>query len=141
MPWSFFGTSSIEKIPEDQLLIETLTQHTGCAAGGDISQIWNQGAYKTVCRPEFVQEIYSPHYCQYIQGRKHGMTTYDLLHINHYWSRDEYYLKNYKIPCRESWGQSSASVMNWAIGMNGSRENNPILRFIPELKKRIALKK
>ena len=137
--WSFFGTSNVEKIPEDKLLIETLLLNSGPAAGGNRSDIWNQGAYKSIVHPELVTAMNSPHYCTYIQGFSHFLLNYDQIHINHYWTRDIDYLNNVKIPRRNAWGQDANSVLTWAAGMNGTSDNNPILRFVPALKNRMKL--
>lgn len=135
--WSFFGTSHVEKIPEDKLLIETLVLHSGPAAGGKLQHVWNQGAYKSIVRPKYVKGIGSPHNCDYVKGRKHEMLSFNKVHINHYWTRDNDFFMNVKIPRRKAWGQDPESALSWAADMNGSRENNPILRFIPQLRKRI----
>lgn len=137
--WSFFGTSNVENIPKDKLLIETLVLNSGPAAGGDVSNIWNQGAYKSIVRPEFISLLGSPHYCTYIEGRHHQMVEYNQCHINHYWTRDQDYLLHFKIPRREAWGQSADSTLSWAAGMNGCKDNNPILKFIPKLRTRMGL--
>lgn len=137
--WSFFGTSHVEKIPEGKLMIETLIHHTGPAANGEISNVWNQGAFKSIIRPEFVTEVVSPHYCHYKKGREHKMVSYKRLHINHYWTRDNDFLMNVKIPRREVWNQDKESVIAWAQGMNGGTENNGILRFVAKLKERMGL--
>jgi hypothetical protein len=137
--WSFFGTSNVKKIPADKLLIESLIYHSGPAANGDVSQIWNQGSYKSIIRPEFVYGIISPHFGLYVYGKTHFMVSYDLAHINHYWTRDEYYFNNFKIPRREFWGLSSDSARGWAAGMNKWTDKNPILRFVNDLRAQIGL--
>ncbi|MEI8125426.1 MAG: glycosyltransferase family 92 protein [Parachlamydiaceae bacterium] len=136
--WVFFGTSNVEKIPDDRLLIETLVLNGGPAAGGNASAIWNQGAYKSIVRPTCVSGISSPHYCSYKTGRHHIMAGFEVGQINHYWTRDLYYLENYKIPRREEWGQNSSSVLSWASNMNKENSSGKaILRFIPALKKQM----
>lgn len=135
--WYFFGTSHVEKIPSNKLLIETLVLHSGPANNGEINNVWKHGAYKSIVRPEYVSEISSPHYCHYVKGREHVMLENDLIRINHYWTRDNDFLMNEKIPRRQAWGQDSQSVISWAAGMNGNRDNNPILRFVPALRKKI----
>lgn len=137
--WSFFGTSHVEKIPQDKLMIESLILHTGPAANGDISSVWNQGAYKSIVRPSLVSGISSPHYCTYVEGFRHEMLPYDILHINHYWTRDNSFFTEVKIPRRKAWGQEVESAQAWAAGMNGWEENNAILRFVPELRIKMGL--
>lgn len=98
--WVMYGTSDIEKIPANELLIKQLTH---CDPRG------NQHI-KSIIRPEYVYKM-SPHfgffkkgyfqvnsdkfkftgpYCPYIQ--------LDKIRINHYWTRDLYWLYNIKIP-------------------------------------------
>jgi Glycosyltransferase family 92 len=137
--WSFFGTSNVEKIPPEKLMIETLLYHSGPASGGKLSEVWSSGAYKSIVQPKYVSGIGSPHYCGYKKNKNHKMLSYDLIHINHYWTRDEYYLKNFKIPRRKYWGQGETSVRSWASGMNSKKDKNPILKFIPQLRVRMGL--
>lgn len=137
--WSFFGTSHIREIPADKTMIETLLYHSGPAAGGQLQHIWNQGAYKSIVRPEYVKELSSPHYCQYVAGKRHEMLNYHEMHINHYWTRDETYFNRVKIPRRAVWGQTEENTRQCAAGMNALTDNNPILRFVPQLRDRLAL--
>lgn len=137
--WVFFGTSHVDQIPKDKLLIEVLLLNSGPAAGGDASAIWNQGAYKSIVRPKRVKAVVSPHYCTYHKGYEHTMVSFSKFQINHYWTRDEHYLNNNKIPRRLSWGQDAASTQNWANGMNSNHPaGKAILRFIADLKKRMG---
>lgn len=139
-PWVFFGTSHVEKIPEDQLLIETLLLNGGPAAGGKPSEIWNSGAYKSIVRPKWVSQLKSPHYCHYRKGKQHTMVSFNLGQINHYWTRDEAFLHEVKIPRRKKWGQSEESVLNWASGMNHeTMYGHRITRFVPELRQVMGL--
>lgn len=140
MIWTFFGTSNIEKIPQNRLMIESLVLHSGPANNGEISQVWNHGAYKSIVRPKYVKGIFSAHYCLYVEGHRREMLPYDLLRINHYWTRDNDFFLNVKIPRREGWGQEKGSAMAWASGMNVKSTDNPILRFIPKLRVRLGLK-
>ena len=140
IPWVFFGTSHVPHIPSDQLLIETLLLNGGAAAGGNESAIWNQGAYKSIVRPEYVDHIPSPHYAVYKKGRGHIMMKFNQAQINHYWSRDEYFLHHVKIPRRAGWNQSADSVLSWEVGMNNDTAyGKPILQYVPELRQRMGL--
>lgn len=140
IPWVFFGTSHVAKIPADQLLIETLLLNSGPAAGGIAGDIWNQGAYKSIVRPEFVAGICSPHYCGYVKGREHILLGFEKAQINHYWTRDEYFLHQVKIPRRGAWKQSADSVLGWAAGMNSDTPyGKPILKYVDALRKRMGL--
>lgn len=140
LPWVFYGTSHVKKIPENRLLIETLLLNGGAVAGGDQNGIFQSGAYKSIVRPKYVEALNSAHYCLYRPDRQHIQTGYDQALINHYWTRDEDFLYNKKIPLREIWGTDTQTVLDWAGGMN---QNTPygrsISRFIPELRKRMGM--
>lgn len=139
IPWVFFGTSHYYEIPKDKLMIEALTLNGGKAANGDIGKVWQQGAYKSIVRPKYVNNAASPHYCGYSKGRRHQMIE-KKAQINHYWTRDEKFLLEDKIPRRVHWGQKVDSVLLWAEGMNQETpQGKPILRFVPELRKRLGL--
>lgn len=134
-PWVFFGTSHIEKIPEDKLMIETLILNGGPAAGGNPMAIWKQGAYKSIVRPKKVDKLVSPHYCKYYEGMHHIQLSFDVAQINHYWTRDEAFLHEVKIPRRIKWGQSPESVIAWAKGMNNDTiYGKRITKFIVPLR-------
>jgi len=105
--WVMYGTSYIEKIPYNNLLIESLNR---CNLSGKINTI-----VKTIVRPETVERMASFHFANYKDGyfnvladktRFSGMASphisIDKLRINHYWTRDKYYLNTIKIPRAEA---------------------------------------
>ncbi len=139
--WSFFGTSNVYRIPEGQLLIETLIMHSGPANGGDINAIWQNGSYKSIVRPKYVSSVPSPHFCNYKGKRKHLLENYEIAHINHYWTRDQFFMETHKIPRRELWGQSAESVREWEAQMNQRCDDNPILRFVSLLRENMNMTK
>lgn len=133
--WVMYGTSGVEKIPADKLLIETLVYSNG--SGHD--------HFKTIMRPERVAVVCSPHYALYKEGICHCTPTnkpvlppfieIDLIRINHYWSRDEWFLNNVKIPRRLNWGTSPETCKLWS--QNNSCYDPSIFRFIKPLRKRV----
>ncbi len=139
IPWVFFGTSHWYELPHDRLMIEALLLNGGPASNGDLNKVWSQGSYKSIVRPKYVSNAASPHYCGYTQGRRHIMLNFNVAQINHYWTKDEKFLLEVKIPRRQAWGQSTDSVINWSNGMNKETPyGKPILRFIPELRKKMG---
>jgi len=56
--------------------------------------------------------------------------------INHYWTRDENFFHNIKLPRREKW-YGVGSAKGWGEGMNQCihPRGDHILRFIPPLRK------
>jgi hypothetical protein len=132
--WVVFGTSWVDAIPDDKLLIETLTY--SASEGND--------HFKTICLTERVARVCSPHYVQYKPGFRHftpnnstiPFIEIEDIRINHYWSRDEKYLEEVKIPRRLEWGTDADTCRFWAQGSNGSLDS-AINGFIEPLRKRM----
>lgn len=135
--WVIFGTSNVAKIPDDKLLIETLLYSKG--EGGP--------NFKSIVRPERVLHVgKNPHYCVYKEGfhhcapnKKEPRPPYkeiDKIRINHYWSRDEWYLNNVKIPRREIWGTPAETSAHWGKITN-EKYDPSILRFVKPLRQKI----
>ena len=129
--WVSFGTSHVTKIPDDTLMIELLLMNLGYPDPMHV---------KGISRPHRVLDYSDPHR---VIPRK-GYTTVeletDLLQVNHYWTRDEHYFFNFKIPRREKIETSRETCMQWAEDNNGpaNKFSLPILRFIPELRSRMG---
>lgn len=138
IPWVFFGTSHVEKIPDDKLMIETLVYNAGSVAGGDRSAIWNSGAYKSIVRRGFVAQA-NVHFCVYHSGISHTLISYDLGQINHYWPHDETFLREVKVPRKQEMaGWSPEAMLNYAEQMNAQKDNvygKRILRFVAPLRR------
>jgi hypothetical protein len=134
--WVMYGTSNVYKIPEDKLLIETLVLSNG--TGND--------HFKSIIRPEKVSWVCSPHYVIYKEGCLHctpsnqlvlpPFVEVDRIRINHYWSRDEWYLNNIKIPRRVKWGTPMEVCLLWGQ-INNAYYDTSIFRFIDPLRKRL----
>ena len=97
--WEVFGSSDIQTIPRNKLLIETLL-HKGT----------NDLHVKTIVKPRYVDTINNPHYVVLEQGYAQVTENFeyffgpfmpkesrDILRINHYWSRDLDFLYSRKI--------------------------------------------
>lgn len=108
--WLMFGTSGVEKISPNDLLIERLTR---CAPLDYSTNLH----IKSIIRPEFVAEIKNPHFANYYPGFFQVNTDHlpysgpfspyvqvNKLRINHYWTRDEDYFCRFKVPRRTQWG-------------------------------------
>lgn len=123
--WVVFGTSFVKKIPSDRLLIETLLLNGGRG----------NGHFKSIVRPAKTASIRSPHYAIYKKGFRHVEICHDELQINHYWSRDEWYLYNFKIPRRAVWGTPQETCILWGdVQNNETPEGEVILRFAEHLR-------
>ena len=103
--WVMFGTSNIDKIPDNGLMIEYLVK---CDPKGNKH-------IKSIVRPETVIEFFNPHYASYkpgffqvnadkvqFEGPYSPYICIDKIRINHYWTRDIYHLYNVKLPRAES---------------------------------------
>lgn len=106
--WLNFGTSYIDEIPSGELMIQLLFQ---------CEDIRETPLYfvKSIVQPKYVQECKSAHAFVFKEG-KFAVTVdkneskgdnyspnllLDKIRINHYWSRTEKYLREYKIPSRQ----------------------------------------
>lgn len=134
--WVMYGTSNVPKIPDNQLLIEALVMSNGSG----------HNHFKSIVRPERVKNVCSPHYVIYKKnywhcnpnGEKLQTPFIDIqkIRINHYWSRDLYYLNNIKIPRRIKWGTPAETCQLWS-SINNSCYDPAIFRFIAPLKERM----
>jgi hypothetical protein len=108
--WYMFGTSNVAKVPKGKLMIEMLTLSAG-----------KHELYKSIYRPEYVKKIENQHYCTYKYGYVHKFED-DLnlpkIRINHYWSRDEDFFYNVKVPRRIAYGTSRETSEAWNAAMN-----------------------
>jgi hypothetical protein len=130
--WIMFGTSNVSKIPEDKLLIETLTRN----AGG-----W-KSLWKSIVRPERLSpDLFgNPHSQHSLPQFQNVWLSTEVIQCNHYWSRDEFYLHTYKIPRRVETGLEAESCLKLNERFNQFQEPacEPILRFVPPLRKRMG---
>lgn len=129
--WVMFGTSYVDKIPEDKLMIDLLTMNSGRSPGS---------LYKAIVKPKDVTGCGTSHYCGLAKGRKQENISFEYAQINHYWTRDEDYLINVKVPRRLKIGYSLDSILEWAESFNGlnSESSLPISRFVPALKQKMG---
>lgn len=142
--WLCFGTSNVSKIPPEKLMIESLTH---CAPPEH-----NINLSKTIVRPERVCWYNNPHWPELVPGLflvdgdgifySPGAHIYKMnkLWINHYWTRDEEFFINVKIPRSIPWGRDPQAMLQTAQEFNLST-NDCILRHVPRLKKRVFSKR
>lgn len=141
--WMIFGTSLVEKIPPDQLMLECLTYR-----GSDTME---ENRYvKLIVQPNEAIAFNGPHMCALksksavsttfhpVKNKIDEAITHDVLRINHYWSRDLDYLKNVKIPRSKVSGGSWATHMEKELHQFNIIEDDVILRFIPKLKSQMG---
>lgn len=108
--WQIFGTSHVVKIPPGKLMIEMLTR---CAPESYRANYH----IKSIVRPERASHFLNPHHPQYLQGfyqvntdkmpfegRFSPYMRVNKLRINHYWTKDETFFYNVKIPRQQRLG-------------------------------------
>jgi hypothetical protein len=140
--WQMYGTSHVDIIPRGRLLTETLTWKAPTEFGDNYH-------VKTILKPKCVKATLSPHHFEFehkalpvntskitFSGPLTPQVLVDKARINHYWTRDEFFLYNTKIKRRESFNEKDQGVLNRAQQLNAV-EDRAIFRFIPKLKKRM----
>lgn len=141
--WQLFGTGGVDKIPDDQLLIETLIRKAP-------DHYHLHGNVKSIVRPERVVGCNNPHFFEYAYGSYQvnankeafkGQSTkgifIDKIRINHYWSRDLEYFYNVKLPRHSKWGDRRDLCIQIEKDSN-MQQNFTILRFVPALRERLG---
>jgi hypothetical protein len=138
VPWVYFGTSHVSKIPPDKLMIEALVR-SGDDIETDEAFPWDQGTFKSIVRPDRTESFESPHVAHYKSGHAHLPLCRDLIQINHYWTKDDAFFKEVKIPRNAERGVPVQTSIAWAAVMNKEAQPSaPILRFAPSLRKRMG---
>jgi Glycosyltransferase family 92 len=138
-----FGTSHVEKVPKNRLIIETLNL---CAEAPI-----NFG--KSIVRPERVSHCTDPHRMWYLPPYVHVNSNFqtfdwtppsiadDKILIFHFGMGDIHHAKTVKIPRRAKWiGIKEEEYMQSQEYLN-ARVNNEMQRFLPQLRKKMGLSK
>lgn len=140
--WQIFGTSQVAKIPPGQLMIEMLTR---CAPEPYAANFH----VKSIVRPERASHFLNPHHPIYLkgffqvntdkmpfEGRFSQYMRVNRLRINHYWTRDEEYFYNKKIPRQKRWGGTPNPQK--LLGEMNAEKNEQILRLVPLYRKMLG---
>jgi hypothetical protein len=144
--WQMFGTSHLEKIPENQLSIEALIRKAPFDYGPN-------HIVKTICRPKAVKEFlvhgakyHYPYLDIYLNGESGPGTEQSVqtspLRIHHYWTRDLDFFNHVKLPRREvyegrPYSQAELDLFDYDLNLE---EDTTIWQYVPELKRRLATK-
>jgi Glycosyltransferase family 92 len=127
--WILFGTSGVEKVPSDKLMIELLTLNEG--------KVNVMG--KSIVRPQYVGSYINPHKTSLTHKMKNRKLPITTAQVNHYIIRDQYFLHEVKIPRVARYCDKTDYLLRLD---KECCHNNPysdkILRFVPELKKRMG---
>ncbi len=115
--WQCYGTSHVAKIPEGTHIWDALLY----------KMPWDNklNLYtKSIVQPNYVKNCPNPHFCNYLDGYQDVNTHYkhskndsqssihiDILRINHYWTRDEWFLYHVRLPKRMSYERDTADFL------------------------------
>lgn len=132
--WLMFGTSNVSEVPAGQLMIETLRYNGGLGSRiGEKSILHTQRT-----------DIGGPHYGVCRPGYRGLRLPWEVMQINHYWSRDERFFYEVKVPRRVIWGWSQEYSENFMNSFNKDEFvefSGPIQRFVGPLRQRMGLSK
>lgn len=145
--WQMFGTSQINTLQPNQLMIEQLTS---CAP---FDYEFNH-YIKSIVQPLYTVRMLNPHHAIYRVGyfqvdtnktdfgggpKTPGILV-DTLRINHYWTKDEDYYWNYKVPRQiQLWGSTYFEDINETLRLFNQESDFSIQRFVPELRKKMKI--
>ena len=149
--WQTFGTSRIENLRSEQLIIENLLWK----APSD----WEFNKYtKMLVQPRYVHSFtQSPHYCVFYQGHfavnsdKMPLDSFfgmqpiliDTIRIHHYWFGDRSWFLSNKMARREKWGTlpKNSDYLDSFINSFNQECDEAMLRFVSSLRANMLLPK
>lgn len=137
--WQMFGTSNVKEIPPNATLIGSLTRKAPVDHP-------NNRFIKTICQPRRVKKMTQPHFCRYQKPFYHvgekknrlppkSLTSdvnVDLICINHYTYRDEYFFETVKKPRMLLWYPDKPALPNPDFNL---LEDKIIIQHVPALEK------
>jgi len=139
--WWIFGTSYVKKIPDDKLLIESLTMCTH-------KTYVDNRFVKCIVRPERVKQFDNAHLATFndgffgvntdkfpMEGDRSDYVAVNKIRINHYWTRDEHFFYNVKMARYRKWGEKTNAE---AIFQKfNAQKDDLILRYVPKLREKM----
>lgn len=143
--WQLYGTSGVDEVPPDRLMIELL-RHKAPQGFAD------NGYKKSIYRPHRVASIIDPHYASYREpwvvvnehrrpspGSVSEDITIDRVRVNHYWGRDGRYFRERKLERRvRLFGEAETELQVAQLARLEGVEDDAIVRFVPELRRRMG---
>lgn len=139
--WQLFGTSHVARIPDHQLMIETLLMQS------PIQAEVNKNC-KSIVRPEKVKYCTNPHSVVYYAwtysvdpdkkvffGDFHQSRPVNIekIRINHYWPRDEEFFYTNKLARNKNWGNKKQACVQINEEAN-QLINTEILLWVPRIR-------
>jgi hypothetical protein len=138
--WQLFGTSHVLRIPDNQLMIETLIMQSPVQTEANTY-------CKSIVRPESVKYCLDPHSVIHYpwsysvdpdkrifvwKFHKSHPVNVDKIRINHYWSRDEEFFYTNKLARYENWGSQKQACIERNREAN-QLVNKDIFLWVPRL--------
>ena len=152
--WVMFGTSNVEAIPENGLMIEYLSM------AGDLDHKHNHHV-KSIVRPDRTEKFGNPHFATYkkgffqvnsdklqFEGPLSPYTTQSKVRINHYYTRDIKWLLEKKMPDTISFLAENheytkqLEAIEWCLAAAkyfSVRKDEAILKYLEDLKRIMAV--
>ena len=136
--WQMFGTSGVWEIPDNMLMIECLTHKAIKTWGHNQNQ-------KSIVKPKYCNGHWI-HYGNFIPGWGHRQSLncgpwphIDEIQVNHYWLRNEKWMREVKAPRRARYegAEWSEAVIQSYIEQTSTDIDISIQRFVPALKQRL----
>lgn len=133
--WQCYGTSHIPFLKKDSPMIGQLVMKMKW------DHDWNKHS-KSIVQPRHVSYCNNPHHCVYQNNHWAVDENYkkvdacpdqvsiNTIRINHYWTRDEWFFFNIKIPRWKRWGGEEESLKQHADSMNVEFDGI-MSRFLP----------
>jgi len=149
--WQIFGTSNIQSLPKESLLIEHLTYKFPTQF---VSNKWNGNQFvKSIVKPTHVSfPVISSHYlnllpgCLTVNGSKKAVTPsttvseidVEKIQLNHYWFRTLDFFYDVKIGRRNGVGEKyPKETVDWLLEIGQAEQDFTIQKFIPKLKEEL----
>lgn len=136
--WQHFGTSGVKSLKKGELLVEKLMRRAP-------TDWWGNDMQKSIVRPELVEEVGSPHYCNYTFGfpakRVNVLTDESIneIRLHHYSWRTENYFYKVKYPRIAKWTKHQLQGVSAVELLNTTNmvEDRSMERFIPDLRAKV----
>jgi hypothetical protein len=132
--WQTYGTSGIDDIPPNKLLIELLTYKAPTTASIN-------SMIKEIIRPALVKNIvWIPHTFSFIDNEEARKTKINEVRINHYIHRTINYFYTHKVKNKEKIDnvQLTQKFIDTKVNAYNEVEDRIMDRFIPELRHRMG---
>ncbi len=145
--WQCYGTSHVQQIPPDKLMIEALQYKAATHHKRNLTA-------KSIIRPEFTSHCINPHWVFFKQGFQVNADAvrYELdstpyvsvntIRLNHYYTGDETHLRECKYPrIKRIYPQSTLEDFIRSCDELNAKFDPIMDRFIPKFKKKMTSKK